>query len=464
MKVFLCEANIPVKASRFEPLGLCTISAFLKSKGCQTVIFQQFSQPDNAVIDRIIKWAPDVVGFSCIDVNFPGALNIAGGVKERMPGVKVVFGGEHSTANPGLVKNPPVDFVVMGEGEITIAELVDGFKKKIEDFSHINGLAYLENNEVRVTRTRDRIKDLSLLPLPDRDILGKAQYLYYGLTPADLKIPSSRLRVSTSYLSRGCAHNCSFCTTPNVWGRRWIARPVDDVMDEIEILLKNGINFIYFQDENFLTSLDIVKEFCEKKIAKGFDVPFSIISRVSHIDKEIVDLLYKAGLRHVGVGIESARKQTLKKIHKGLDLAKAKKKISFLKKRGISVCGLFMIGYPWETKEMINEYSPLFKEMGLDSIKIQFLTPFAGTDLFFKAKEEGRILSENPLDHSTESPMLKSSHLSPAELVSLRNKLYRRFYLSPGFMFRILAQSIKTPSLIPGYFARLYWFLRRLLK
>ena len=464
MKIFLCEPNIPVKASRFEPLGLCTISAFLKSKGHQVVVYQQFSQSESQVADEVEKWDPDVVGFSCIDISFPGALKMARMVKALLPKALVVFGGEHATANPQLAADPSVDLLVIGEGEITLEKVLEEMAKGGLDFSKINGVAFFDGEKVIQTPPRDRIADLGTLPLPDREILGKSQYRYYGLTPSDLNIPASKLRVSSTYLSRGCAHNCSFCTTPNVWGRRWIARPVDDVIREVEELVKGGINFIYFQDENFLANLEIVAEFCNKKMERGLDVPFSVISRVAHLNEEIVDLLYRAGLKHVGVGIESVREQTLEKIHKGLDLKATKERISMLRRRSISVCGLFMIGYPWETSEMIKGYSPVFSDLGVDSIKIQFLTPFAGTDLYVQAQKEGKILTENPLDNSTESPVLKSEHLSPEELISLRKSLYRGFYFSPGFILKIIRQSIKSPSLIPDYLTRFYWFLKRMAR
>lgn len=462
MKVFLCEPNIPVKASRFEPLGLCSISGLLKSRGHVSVIYQQFAQPDKQVAGEIIKFDADIAGFSCIDVNSPGALNIARMVKDKSPDTFIVFGGEHPTANPDLALNPVVDLVVIGEGEITLLEVIGLIESGKRDFSSVKGVAFEQNGKLIRTEERDRISDLGRLPLPDRDILGKGQYRYYGLTPSDLGIPSGKLRVSSTYMSRGCAHNCRFCTTPNVWGRRWIARPVDDVIDEVGQLAESGINFVYFQDENFLANLDIAREFCEKKITRRLDVRFSIISRVAHLDEKIIDLLYRAGLRHVGVGIESMREETLNEIHKGLDLKATAKRIAMLRKRGISVCGLFMLGYPWETAEMIKGYSGAIKNLGVDSIKIQFLTPFAGTRLFDEANEKGQILTDDPLARSTEVPVLKSEHLDSDQLMKLRNRLYLRFYFSPGFLAKIAFQALKNPTLITDYLARFYWFIRRI--
>lgn len=461
MRIFLCEPNIPVKASRFEPLGLCTISSFLQSKGHTVIVYQQFGQSDEKVGEEIVRFEPDIAGFSCIDVNSPGALNIAKMLKEQRPDTFVVFGGERPTANPIIAQNPAVDLVVIGEGEVTLLEVIEQVESGENDFSKVKGTAFFDGQKLIVTKPRDRIADLGSLPLPDRHILGAGRYHYYGLTPSDIGLPSNKLSVASTYLSRGCTHNCRFCTTPNVWGRRWIARPVDDVVDEIEQMTKNDINFVYFQDENFLTNLDVVRKFCEMKIERGLTVPFSIISRVSHVDEPMVDLLYKAGLRHIGVGIESVRDETLKEIHKGLDISVIKEKVGIIRKRGISVCGLFMIGYPWETADMINGYSPVIRDLGVDSIKIQFLTPFMGTSLYEEASKKGEILTTDPLANSTETPVLKSAHLSPEDMLKLRKKLYLRFYLSPKFILRIARLALKYPSLIPDYLTRFYWFLRR---
>ena len=461
MKIFLCEPNIPVKASRFEPLGLCTISSFLQAKGHIVRIYQQFGQSDEEVVEEIIRFKPDIAGFSCIDVNSPSALCLARMVNERQSGTFIVFGGEHPTANPGIAMDPAVDLVVIGEGEMTLAEVIEQIEKGDNDFSKVNGVAFSDGERLVVTQSRDRIADLGTLPLPDRQILGAGQYHYYGLTPSDIGMPSNKLRVASTYLSRGCTHNCLFCTTPNVWGRRWIARPVNDVIDEIEQMIKSNINFVYFQDENFLTNLDIAREFCEKKIERGLKIPFSIISRVSHVDEPMVDLLYKAGLRHIGVGIESVRDETLKEIHKGLDIALIKKKIAVIRKKGISVCGLFMIGYPWETADMIKGYSPVIHDLNLDSIKIQFLTPFMGTHLYDDALKKDEILTFDPLARSTETPVLKNAHISSEEFLKLRKRLYFQFYLSPGFLYRMARLALKYPSLIPDYMSRFYWFLRK---
>ena len=460
MRVFLCEPNIPVQASRFEPLGLCSISGYLKAKGHGCVVYQQFGQSDNEVADVIVDYAPDVLGLTCIDVNAPGALRIARAVRERLPEVLVIFGGEHPTANPELAKESAVDLVALGEGEITMAEVLETLQAGSRDFSGIAGLAFAAEGAIVRTPSRDRIEDLSALPPPDREILGKAQYRYYGLTPSDVGIPSKKLRVAATYLSRGCPYNCAFCTTPKVWGRRWIARPVDDVIAEMSALADSGINFVYFQDENFLTDKNLVREFCNKLIDRDLGLYFSCMSRISHIEDDLVSLLYRAGLRHIGVGIESVLTETLDRLEKTQDLARMQDRIGALKRAGVSVCGLFMIGYPWETAEQIRGYSRLIRQLGVDTIKVQFLVPFAGTDLHETAKAQGAVLSENPLDHSAEIPALRSDHVSPDELMSLRRGLYRNFYLSPQFVLRVLWLTIRKPEMIPDFASRLYWFLR----
>jgi len=120
-----------------------------------------------------------------------------------------------------------------------------------------------------------------------------------------------------------------------------------------------------------------------------------------------------------------------------------------------------MIGYPWETAEMIRGYSKSIRDLGVDTIKIQFLTPFAGTAMYEEAKEKNQILAEDPLTHSTEVPVLKSEHLTGEELMGLRNSLYRRFYFSPRFIWKIFRQALTHPAMIPAYASRLYWFLKK---
>lgn len=460
MKVYLCEANIPVKASRFEPLGLCTLSGYLKSKGHRTVIFQQFSQSNEEVVRRILEFEPDVVGFSCLDVNLAGSLEMARRIKRARPDVFIAFGGEHPTANPDLAKRAEVDLIVRGEGEITFAEILDALKEN-RPFDQIPGVAFFDGEKLIVTPPRDRIGDLGALPPPDRDILGKSQYRYYGLTPSDAGISAKQLHVAASYFSRGCPYNCRFCTTPKVWGRRWIARPVSDVVAEVRALADSGINFIYFQDENFITDLELTRRFCNALIEAKTDIRFSCMTRINDVDDDLAALLAEAGLKHVGVGIESVREETLREIQKGLDLAQTAQKVAVLKGHGISVAGLFMIGYPWETREMILGYSKKIKALGLNSIKIQFLVPFAQTALWEEAREKGQILADDPSQNSAEIPVLKNPTLTADDLLGLRKKLYRDFYFSPRFLLRMLIKAATHPAMVPDYLRRFFWFLKK---
>jgi len=446
---------------RFDPLGLCCISSFVKNLGHETIIFQETDEPASFLTDLFEKFQPDVVGFSCLDINFQKGMEIAGNLKKLNPDITTIFGGEHSTAHPEIVKDENVDIALMGEGEHTIKEILERIEKGEKDMTGIEGCSFFNGEKVIENSRRERIKYLDSLPFPDRDVIKNYNYIFPGL--ASLAVPLHKQKIACTYMSRGCLFDCTFCTTPNVWMRKWATRSKDHMADELEYLAKQGYNLIYFQDETFTLKPKVALGLCKEIVKRNIKIHWTCLTRLSTLNDELLFWMHKAGCFYMAVGVEAVTDKTLDKIQKKLDTAMVREKLKLIRKHNISVCGLMMMGYPWETEKQILSYSKYLNKLKLDSVRLRFLTPFKGTRLHDEIEEKGLFLANNPYHENTERPIIKMDHLSPERLVELRNIIQRRFYLRPGYIFGAVIRTLLHPSYIFGYFQS-YLFFRKVQK
>lgn len=460
-KILLIEPEMKMSGRRFDPLGLCYISAYAKSLGHETRIFQQTDEPDSFVEDLFDDFDPDVVGFSCLDINAAEGLRLAKLLKDKKD-VVTVFGGEHPTSHPEIAEDPAVDVAVIGEGEKTFEEILSRVSRGSAEFSGILGCAHYFGSRLVVEDRRPRMTNLDSLPFPDRDVIKNYDYLFPGL--AGLTVPLHKQNIACVAMSRGCLGNCIFCTTPYVWMRKWVTRSPEGMVDELEILInERGVNLVYFQDETFTTKPETIIALCKEIIQRRLKFSWTCLTRISTLDGELLRWMKRAGCFYMAVGVEAASNETLEKIDKKLSVETIREKIGLLKANDISVCGLVMIGYPWETEAQIRSYSKVLNSLDLDSVRIRFLTPFKGTKLHEQIVEMGLLLSENPYHENTERPTIKMESVTPEQLIALRNWIQRRFYLRPGYIFKALARTFRHPSYLLGYI-RSFWFFAKVHK
>lgn len=460
-KILLIEPDMKMAGRRFDPLGLCCVSSYAKSLGHETRIFQHTTEPQ-VEIDKVCdEFSPDIVGFSCLDINFPKGKEIASALKRKNPDLIVLFGGEHSTAHPEIVEDENIDIAVIGEGEYTLKEIIERLESGTRDMTGVKGCSFFDGEKVVVNPRRERITDLDALPFPDRHVIKNYDYLFPGL--ASLAVPLHKQKIACTYMSRGCLFDCTFCTTPYVWMRKWATRSPENMVDELEMLAKKGYNLVYFQDETFTLKPKVTLELCKLIVARGIRIKWTCLTRLSTLNDELLEWMHKAGCFYMAVGVEATSDETLGKIHKKLDTKVAKEKLKLIRKHNISVCGLMMIGYPWETEEQILSYSKYINSLKLDSVRLRFLTPFKGTRLHEEIAEKDLFLRDNPYHENTERPIIKMDHMPPERLVELRNIIQKRFYLRPGYILGALWRVVMHPSYIYGYFQS-YRFFKKVQK
>ncbi|MCM8784405.1 MAG: radical SAM protein [Candidatus Omnitrophica bacterium] len=286
-----------------------------------------------------------------------------------------------------LERNPFIDFVLVGEYEVTLLELVKSIKENLS-FQNILGLIYRSDGEVKINPPRPLIKDLDSLPWPLREGLPMESYID---APGEMPLPSVQM-----WSSRGCIFKCLFCLWPSLMyqGNIFRTRNPLKVVEEMEYLVKEmGFRSIYFDDDTFNIGKERVLEICRQIRKYKLNIPWAIMARPDLMDKEMLSALKEAGVWAIKYGVESGEQKLLDKIGKNMNLQKAIEMIRLTKKLGIKFHLTFMFGLPGETMGSIKETIELAIDLAPFSLQFSLVTPFPGTSLFEYCKDSEEIAS-----------------------------------------------------------------------
>ena len=357
MRILLLTAPIPVQNATF-PIGLSYVGTVLKQKGYEVKIvdsiapFRKYTKDD---IKKLIKeYQPDVVGFSLF-INFiSDVYDFVRELKQTFPGIVFIAGGPHASAMPEELIQNGFDFVVIGEGEETIVDLLEGIQKKVSSFKHIKGIAYKNGKYANpiITEPRPLIKDLDSLPFPERESFPIENYTGSSSPDSD-----SYFWIMSS--SRGCPFDCLYCMNADVFGRGYRFRSAENIIEEIKIIHnKFGSNYVYFIDDEFMIRKDRTYKFTDLLIENNIKIGWTALARISNVDTEFINKMVRSGLKELVYGVESGDPITLEKINKKMSLEQIKKGIEYTLKSSIPAFGINnMIGFPWEKKEnILNTY------------------------------------------------------------------------------------------------------------
>ncbi len=350
------------------------------------------------IAGRISDWKPDVVA---VEVPFSGwsktAFEVVSIAKKVSKDIVVVLFGLHPSSRPeACLEDSEADFVVVGEPEVTIDELVEALQNKVSSFNKIDGLGFRENGKVTLTAKRAFIQDLDTLPLPARHLLPMKVY------SEAVKQNPLRGEITKSYTivvtSRGCPFNCVFCTHSIVWGKQWRPRSPKNVVDEVEHVIKTyGIKQIDFADDNMTWSRERMAQMCDLIVERGLHFEWFTPNgvRADTIDEALLRKMKKAGCKKIRVAPESGVQRVVTDIaKKNLELKKVEAAIVAARKVGIKVGCFFVMGLIGETKADIEEtirYAYKLKGLGAESFVFSIAMPLYGTAFYEQAKAGGYI-------------------------------------------------------------------------
>lgn len=372
-------------------------------------------------------------------------------IKKTSPDLPILFGGYFITALPEYaMKNYPIDFGIIGEGEVTTPELVNALQRQETDFSQIKGLAWKRDAQITVNERRERFVDLDGM-FPKRSDLPSYDY-QRNLMP----LPFSKRRYALVHSSRGCRFNCGFCSTPRMFRGGWKTRSVSDIADELESLVTKGKNYITFRDEDFFGSKERIRELCKE--IKGRGLKFHWRSFVNPLDLQTdadLDLLKtmeESGCSSFIIGIESMNDIMLGSVNKKLRVDKTHRAFQLLGETRIMTMSTYSVGYPEEDEKILSDSLEQLLTLPLDEAYVTFLCPFPGTALYDQTLEKELFLDgvETAWEkYNCEHPMIKSP-IKPERLIELRSNFARGPYRK-HFLQKMLERIKQDQTLIPMY-------------
>ena len=365
----------------YPPLGLGYLAAVMEAEGHQVAIFDLGLEPKTPLgddVQRIAAFDPELIGVTAMTNNYHSAEKTIALLKERIE-CPVVVGGPHATLfRERVAADPNVDYVVFGEGEETLRELVraiaaNGPRPNDERLTQIQGLCFGSAGKVICNPARPLIKDLDSLPFPARHLFELSRYPLYA--------PNGE-RMMTLLSSRGCPYNCSYCFK-GIVGRTYRQRGPGSIIAEIRGLMEAyGYRYFYFIDDLFTIDRRRLSAIAERMIEEKLDIRWQCLARVDRVTPDLLQLMYHAGCREVRYGIESGNPQILERIGKEITLEQVRKAVAWTAEAGILAKGYFMLGLPGDTEETMQETIRFASELKLDQAMFSLTTPFPGTRLW----------------------------------------------------------------------------------
>lgn len=433
-----CQANIEgsVSASLRACNDLGYMAAILKNCGYEAKIMDYPAEKmkwDNYIND-FLKFMPKIAIMSITTATIEKDMEAFKIAKELNPEVITIAKGAHflSCTCEELNKNiyKVMDYALSGESEFILQDLI----KAIENnwpVSEVKGLFYWNYEKTGIIKTEkpDFINDLDSLPFPARDLMNNKLYIR----------PDTGKPMATISVSRGCPSSCIYCLTPVVSGKKLRKRFAKNIVDEIqECVEKHGIKDFFFKADTFTIDKKWVTEVCEEIFSRNLKIGWGANSRVKPLDLETLKLMKKAGCWLIAFGFESGSDETLEKIKKNTTLKEAIQAVKWAKEAKLKISGYYLLGFPWETREHIEETIEFAKKLDCNYSEFHIVVPFEGTELYEQIKDT-KLLEDSAVGHDTFiNPVMKTHYLSTKELLNLKNKAVKEIYLRPSYIIKTL--------------------------
>jgi anaerobic magnesium-protoporphyrin IX monomethyl ester cyclase len=356
---------------------LAYLAAVLERDGHEVGIFDFGLDPQASLEDevqRVCAFGPEIVGITAMTSLYHSALETAILLKAYL-GRAIVLGGPHATIYPEriLQESPVFDYVIRGEGEETILDLVRALGEGDRDLGTISGLTYRLQDRIVSNPDRPLISDLDTLPFPARHLCDLERY--------GLSTPGGQPMV-TLLSSRGCPYNCSYCFK-GIVGRTYRQRSPENIIAELRSVIQQyGIRNFYFIDDLFTLNLERLDVLAERFVQEKLDIRWQCLARVDRVNKAALARMYAAGCRRIHYGIESGNQDVLERIGKGITLKQVRQAVQWAKAAGIHVKGYFMLGLPGDTEETMRQTVDFAADLDLRETMFSLTTPFPGTRLW----------------------------------------------------------------------------------
>lgn len=364
------------------PLGLMYISSFLESKGEKNNIldFKGISNDlaYNKIKEKIIEIKPEFVGITCVVSEVNIVNDMCQFIKKNSSETIIVIGGPHVSICPEnfVERGIKFDYLVLGEGEITVYELIQTLKEGA-DINNVEGIAFMKDGKLVKNKPREMIQNLDELPFPAYD---KVDMKYY-CRPNVWAIRPIYISSFMIFTSRGCPYNCNFCAAHAVWGRKVRFMSAERVVAHIEYVIKNfEIDALYFGDESFTVSKQRIYDIFNLLKSKNIKILFGCQTRVNLLDEELLKFLKNNGCLQIDFGIESGSDRMLDIMNKQTNIEMSAKIAKICRKIKLRHFANMLINVPGETLDDIEKSLQFVKDMGYNSVIWNVYCPVPGVN------------------------------------------------------------------------------------
>jgi radical SAM superfamily enzyme YgiQ (UPF0313 family) len=373
----------------------------------------------------LVAFQPGLIGITAMTPSIGAARRVAEACKALLPDVPIVLGGYHVSFLPedALGGTPAFDMAVIGEGEVTLHELVETLESG-GDVTQIAGMVLRDGDRLVPTGPRERLEDLDSLPMP-HEHYDLHHYLWHGGYSGRWTF-----KCASAIVSRGCPFQCRFCASRRFWSRRYLLCSPERAVDEMAWLARHGARSVYFRDSTFNVKKRWVEEFCEAKRKKGLKTRWICNSRADTIDDDHLAMMADAGLEAVYFGVESGSQRVLDAYGKGTSVEQIRDAFDICHRHGVATAAYFMIGAPNETREDIELSRKLARELNARYTYWFIYSPLPGCEMYddflglgFQPDFENQMFSR---------ASIPVGDMSCEELEAIHHELVREFQRIPS--------------------------------
>lgn len=412
------------------PMGLLYLASSLRQAGHEPQIGDGSELTLGEMLRQIEAAQPQLIGLSVMTPLWPKTMRLAQAIKDRFD-IPIVVGGPFPTSwrERCLEDCDAVDYVVMGEGELILNELVEAIQG-YRPLADVKGIAWRDTVSgagVTLNAPAEVPKDLDALPYPARDLVDVGRYV-------PTLVRYKRLPTTQFFSTRGCPFGCKFCWV----NPKYRKRSMDNILGEVDECVERwGVRDMTFFDDDATIDMGHTEAIAEAFLSGGYDISWAINARVDAIERgwslELLKKLRRAGVWRILYGIESGVQNSLDTMSKKTKVDQIREAVRRTRKAGIAAYGTFIFGTPGETFEQGLETIEFARSLGLDFASFTAMTPFPGT-YFYDQIDKDRFYGWDRF--TGDKPSFVPDAMTPDELQTLMGLAYKRFYFRASYMFQ----------------------------
>ena len=445
------------------PMGLLYLSAVLRQKAHDVKVLDMraYMLTPQDVVTECSEYQPDFIGVSNFTVEVDCLHKVTGALKTLNAQIPIIVGGPHVNTSPeNVLKDANIDYLVLGEGEVTFPTLIEALSSGGKDLRRVQGIVFRADGQVVKTPPRDFIEDLDQIPLPDWDAVELKKY--FSLPRFMPFIPHSGKPYLPVTTSRGCPFRCTYCH--NILGKKFRARSPQNIFFELRSAYeKYGVADFEFIDDCFNLDKKRVIDLCDLIIRSGMKLELSFPNglRGDVLDETVVQKLHEAGTKIISFAPETGSARLQKVIKKNVNLEKLQQMISCAAGLGIHTHGFFMLGFPSETEDDLKQSLDFISRTKLHTADFFIVNLFPQTEIYEDVKAQGGQVPEEFAEIDYHDTNFNASEISSEALVQWQRKLFLKFYASPSRIYRIFFHSKAIKKRYLFYYLKI--FLRRVV-